>query len=71
MLSSCINDWVSIEYSLFPVLVMKGGVNCVYFVLCEDVFVAKSGLNSNGVRQLLPCRSFQPAHYSSLSFHIV
>lgn len=34
-------------------------------------FVAKSGLNSQELRQLLSCVSFQPEHYSSLSFHVV
>lgn len=40
-------------------------------LFCPFVFVAKSGLNSQELRQLLPCGSFQPGHYSSLSFHVV
>lgn len=44
------------------------GMNCLYFALHADVFVAKSGCKSE---ELLLCGSFQREHYSSLLFHVV
>ena len=48
---------------------MRRGWNVFVLSSEQNAFVAKSGLNSQELRQLLLCSSFQ--HYSSLLFHVV
>lgn len=61
--------------SLFPfkrcvVFHHEKGMKCLYFDLCETVFVTKSGFKSKELRQLVACGTFQLEHYSPFSFHV-